>query len=123
VKVKQPTVDPAVKANINNPALDERVAAEDKAISKSNAWRTQRPKRRPRRTRGHGITHLLLVDIGAKMKDKKDPPHQTPVAVPETELPKFMTDLLMERAECAWLKEQSEGQSIVTRFFSTTSRP
>jgi hypothetical protein len=114
---------PATPDQINRLAkgvtnLDSRVADESKAILKSNSFRTKRPNGRPKKTRGHGVAHLLLEDIGAKMPDKKEKPPEKAPAVPEAPLPDYVRQLMLARPECDWLKERSEGQSIVTRFLS-----
>jgi hypothetical protein len=96
--------------------LDARVDAEGKAILKSEGFRTKRPNR-PQRSRGHGIQHLLLEDVGAKLVDKDKKPYVRKISVKPVAIPEFMRLSLLKRSECDYLKERSEGQSIVTRYF------
>ncbi len=84
--------------------LDAHCDREAMSIRRADAWRTERPKRRPRKTHGHGVTHLLLEDIGRKLKDKKPPELTKSPVVPDVKIPDFAMKLLRERPECDWLK-------------------
>ena len=84
--------------------IDLRCEAEGQSISKADFRRVQGPKRRPGKSRGHGTNHFLLVDIGARLRDKKPPELVKPVAVPEVKFPNFAMKLLRERPECDFTK-------------------
>lgn len=76
------------------------------AISKSNGYRTIRPKRRPKKTKGHG----LKIKWRDKLKKKR---HVTPIAVPATPMPDFLSKLLIRRPEARRI--QTPEQYAVTR--------
>lgn len=84
--------------------LDARCDQESLAIRKADGWRTERPKRRPPKTKGHCSQAHLLEDIGRKLKDKKVPEIVKAPAVADKPLPDFAMRLIRERPECDFTK-------------------
>lgn len=102
--------------------LENRADSEGHSILKSNGFRCKRPNGRPRKSRGHGTNHLLLVDIGAKLRDKKLPKvtgPDKPVSVPDKPIPSFVLKLLRARPECDFQKGLLRPSDIPTHFSST----
>jgi len=88
------------------------------AISKSNGYRTKRPKRRPKKTKGHGIKPTWKETLRNK-KEKKLARESRPLAVqPRVPVPDFLARMLKFRPEAksqltaedyAALKSQGNG--------------
>lgn len=68
------------------------------SISISNGYRTRRPKRRPKKTWGHGVVKLLKP-WRDRLRDKKEVAAIRPVAVPQVSMPKFLEKMLALRPE------------------------
>ena len=103
--------------------LDVRCDQEGHSILKSKGFLVKRPNGRPRKTRGHGVTHLLLEDIGAKLRDKKlkkVAPPERPLAVPDKKIPQFVLNLLRARPECDFQKGLLKPSDIPTHFSNSS---
>lgn len=74
--------------------LDQRGDAEGFAVRVLAGYRTRRPKRRPKKSRGHGS--ILISDPGAYTRKKKP---QRPLAVPYREIPASVMAVLRKRPE------------------------
>lgn len=74
------------------------------SISKSNGYRTKRPKRRRSKTWGHGYPKQIIAGWKEKLKDKKPPEHVTRIAVPPVPAPDFLKAMLMARPEARRLQ-------------------
>lgn len=78
----------------------EPAEVEGLAISESNRYRTRRPKKRPRKTWGHGVVkQMKWKERLKKRKEEKKQIFTRPVSVPKVPMPDFLSQLLARRPE------------------------
>lgn len=91
-KPEQPLAKPGMTS------LDNRGDAEGFAVRVLAGYRVRRPKRRPKKSRGHGL--ILISDPGAYTPKKKPPNLERPFAVPNyREIPASVMAVLRKRPE------------------------
>lgn len=69
------------------------------AISKSNGYRTKRPKRRPKKSRGHGPQPEWSETLRNKKKPKPPETPARPIAVPPVPMSDSLIAILKARTE------------------------
>lgn len=83
--------------------IDDAAADEGMAMLQSKSFQLERPNGGRSRSRGHGIDRTS--DPGAKLRDKKEPEPEKPLACPPVPVPDFLASML----RCDYLAKRSKG--------------